>query len=192
MDRLIVVCLAALVGVLAACSDATDGSAEVDPASIPSISLIQLVDPLDEPEYYCIDIPGFGFGVLLNDALQAHTCKRTQFEDELFSFGQPSDGQLYMEEYVRCMEAGAAESGAHLYVQRCSDSTLQRFGYMVDRTLRLVEGDSSLCVAVAPGEGQPTGSPSHLRRDLILQECGEMEPALAEWVFPGLIVGQEA
>ncbi len=189
MKSLIVVCLVASAGVLAACSDATDGIAEVDPASVPPVSLIQLINPLDEPGYYCIDVRGFGFNVMLNDALQVHTCKRTQFEDELFSYGQLSDGQLHMEEYRRCMEAGAAASGAPLYVRRCSDSTLQRFGYMVDRTLRLAEGDSSLCVAVAPGEGRPAGGPFYLQRDRLLQECAEVEPGLAEWVFPGLSVG---
>ena len=180
MERLAIVGLGVLIGVLAACSGATDGGADVDPASIPSISLIQLIDPLDEPEYYCIDVTGFGFDVLLNDPLQAHTCKRTQFEDELFSYGQPSGGQLYMEEYRRCMEAGAAESGASLYVSLCSESPLQEFAYKLDGSLRLVDGGGSLCVAIALGEGQSAGG-FYLRRELSLQKCAETERSLLHY-----------
>ena len=32
--------------------------------------LIQLTDPLDEPEYYCVDVPGAGRNVRLQSALQ--------------------------------------------------------------------------------------------------------------------------
>ena len=117
MKRFAVILVVGLVG-------ATDEVTQVDAASLPPVSLIQLIAPLDEPEYYCIDIRGFGFEVLLDSLLQTHTCKHTQFEDGLFSFGQPSDGQLYMEEYRVCMEAGAAEEGAPLYVGRCSDAEL--------------------------------------------------------------------
>ena len=38
-------------------------------------TLIQLVDALDEPEFYCVDVPGFGTSLNLRSALTAHTCK---------------------------------------------------------------------------------------------------------------------
>ena len=187
LKRFVVILGIGLVGAAVGCSGTAETSEEVDPASVPATSLIQLAVQLDDPQHYCIDIWGFGFEVRLNDPLQTHTCKRTQFEDELFNYGQPSDGQLYMEEYRVCMEAGAAESGASLYVRRCTDSSLQRFGYMTDQTLRLLEGDGALCVAIAAGEGQSAGG-DYLRRDLSLQACAQAEPSLIEWAFPGLSV----
>jgi hypothetical protein len=75
-----------------------------------------------------------------------------------------------------------------LNLKACSDSTLQRFGYDADATIRLLhDSGEELCVAVAPGEGTPTGGPSHLRRDLLLQKCTETELALSQWTFPGAI-----
>jgi len=52
--------------------------------------LIQLQNPLDEPEFYCVDVPGAGLSLNLQSALQAHTCKLTAAEDETFTFNYPS------------------------------------------------------------------------------------------------------
>ena len=195
MNRLAITGLAASLAVLVACSDASEpnsspatvGSVKPDPSPIPSDSLIQLIAPLDEPEYYCIDVPGAGAGVRLQAALQAHTCKQRQFEDEIFTVDQPTTGQIYMEAYGLCVQSDSAESGSPLYLKPCSDSPLQRFEYAGDRTIRLeIDGPRSLCIAVEPGEGQPTGGPSHLRRDLAVEMCASTERRLLEWSFPGL------
>ena len=51
---------------------------------------IRLTDPLDEPEYYCLDVPGAGASVNLQSALQVHTCKaRATAADELFTLDHP-------------------------------------------------------------------------------------------------------
>ena len=47
---------------------------DVDPAKAEA-TLLQLVDALDEPEYYCVDVPGFGGSLNLQSTLMAHTCK---------------------------------------------------------------------------------------------------------------------
>jgi hypothetical protein len=56
--------------------------------------LIGLVDPLDDPGHYCIDIVGFGSGVRLQSPLQAHTCKPDDNRDEQFSY-MGATGQLH-------------------------------------------------------------------------------------------------
>ena len=114
----------------------------------------------------------------MDSPLQAHTCKPGA-DDEMFAFNRPSEGQLYLVEHDRCIEA----DGTSLYVQPCSESPLQRFAYGGDGTLR-VDGDG-MCLAVAGGDGEPAGGRSHLRRDLLMQPCSEAEPALSRWVFPG-------
>jgi len=57
--------------------------------------MIRLVDPLDEPEFYCIDIPGFGKNVQLEAPLMAHTLKRFGAADEMWIMNFPNKGQIY-------------------------------------------------------------------------------------------------
>lgn len=146
--------------------------------------LIQLQNPLDEPEFYCVDVPGAGLSLNLQGALQAHTCKLTAAEDETFTFNYPSVGQIYMEAYQLCVQADSVAAGAELRLQECADQPRQRFEYR-DGLIRLHDaGAGTLCLAIAQGAGTPTGGPSHLRRDLALQPCGEVEAALSEWEIP--------
>ncbi len=177
-------------GSLAACQTAaiqpTDASPSGQAGGAASIAagLIQLQDPLDEPEYYCVDVPGAGLSLNLQGALQAHTCKLSAAEDETFTFNYPSVGQIYMEAYELCVEADSAAAGAELRLQECADQPRQHFEYD-DGQIRLrAVGEETLCLAIAPGAGTPTGGPSHLRRDLGLQTCSEVAAALSEWEIP--------
>ena len=112
----------------------------------------------------------------------AHTCKPGA-DDEIFVVGQPGPGNLSMPAYNRCMEAEGAEPQAQLHLQECSGSAMQQFAFDADGALILSGTD--LCVAVSPEDGEPTGGPSHVRRDLLLLDCAEANPALSRWVFPG-------
>ena len=141
-------------------------------------TLIQLIDPLDEPEFYCVDVRGFGSGAQLDSPLQAHTCKPGG-DDELFLVNRPGDGQLFMPAYELCLEAVANE----VFVRPCSDAPTQRFTVGTDGSLRA--NDGQLCLAMAPGEGEQAGGVSHLRRDLLLVACAEGQRHLARWILPG-------
>ena len=145
-------------------------------------TLVQLVDPLDEPEYYCVDVPGFGSSLNLGAALTAHTCKPGA-DDEMFAIDRPGPGNLYMPAYDFCMEAGGTEAPAQLYLRVCYEGALQQFEFDSDGALVLA--GTGLCMAVSPGDGEPTGGPSHVRRDLLLVDCGDADPALKRWTFPG-------
>ena len=143
--------------------------------------LIELADPLDEPERYCVDVPGWGNRLNLNAALMAHTCKPGA-ADELFTINHPSDGQIYMRAYDRCAAAESDGAGAELFLKPCDSSPLQRFTFNGGGKIRLASGN--VCLAVAEGVGQPTGGPSHLRRDLTLELCESVEESLSEWKLP--------
>ena len=164
--------------------EARTATAVVAPGTISDGIFIQLEDPLDEPEYYCVDVPGAGRGVMLQAPLQAHTCKAVEVaEDELFSIGHPLDGQIYMKAYDLCVVAESPEADSLLRLETCSDSALQRFSFESDGQIRLQSGAAAgLCLAVAPGPGTPTGGPSHLRLDLNLQRCDEVDPHRAIWI----------
>ena len=143
-----------------------------------SVSLVMLADPLDEPEFYCVDVAGFGASLGLDRPLQAHTCKPGA-DDELFVFNRPAEGQLYLVGHDRCIEA----DGRNVFVRMCSESPLQRFEHRADGTLRVNE--NGMCLVVAGGVGEPAGGRSHVRRDLLMLSCTEAEPGLSQWVFPG-------
>ena len=63
-----------------------------------------LRDPLDEPEFYCVDVAGFGNNLNLNSPLQAHTCKPGA-DDELFIFNHPTPGPI-LHGRLRCLPRG--------------------------------------------------------------------------------------
>ena len=141
-------------------------------------SLIQLADPLDEPEFYCVDVPGFRDSLRTDHPLQAHTCKPGA-ADELFTAHQPSTGQFLMPAYNLCIAA----EGKQVYTRPCTDHPAQRFVHHPDGTISAAESD--LCLAVAVGSGEPAGGRSHVRRDLGLLPCGEVAAELSQWVLPG-------
>ena len=147
---------------------------------------IRLADPLDEPEFYCVDVPGAGRGVRLDSPLQAHTCKPVaEAADELFTMNQPSDLQIYMPAYDLCLASSGPGAGAVLRLQPCADSPLQRFVYTPDGYI-LPQGQDQICLVIDPGPGIPTGGPSHLRRDLSLEDCEGTEPSLVHWLLDEL------
>lgn len=145
-------------------------------------TLLQLIDPLDESEFYCVDVPGFGARLDLTAALSAHTCKPGA-DDEMFRPGEPLAGNLQMPAYRLCLEAASSSSGSELFLMECSDSALQQFSLDGKGALRLVA--TPLCLTIAPGAGEPTGGPSHLRRDLALEDCDATPANRRSWRLPG-------
>ena len=158
-------------------TDAPEPAPEDTPMP-PDGTLLQLADPLDEPEFYCVDVVGTGDGIMLDRPLQAHTCKPGS-GDQLFQVNTPSDGQVYLPVYNRCLEAREQS----LYVSDCSDTPMQKFEFGDDGAIKTVE--SGGCLTVAAGEGEEAGGRSHVRRDLLVSPCEGLEPAVTQWVRPG-------
>ncbi len=156
-------------------------AAETPDLAPAAVGLIQLLDPLDEPEFYCVDVPGFGSSLNLQGALTAHTCKPGA-DDEMFQFDSPSAGQIQMPAYDLCVAASGPEPGADLILAGCSDSPLQKFSFNERGQIELKNGsDAALCLTVADEPGEPTGGPSHLRRDLTLETCELADEARTVW-----------
>ena len=148
--------------------------AEPDPV------MIRLVDPLDEPEFYCVDIPGFRQNVQLQSPLMAHTLKRFGSADEMWTMDYPSKGQIYASEYGLCIQAASATPGATLLLKEPSDSPLQRYKLTKEGALVLVD-HPELGFSVAGGEGSKAGGPSHLRRDMRLGRLSDTDATLTSW-----------
>lgn len=142
--------------------------------------MIRLVDPLDEPEFYCIDIPGYGRNVQLEAPLMAHTLKRFGSDDEMWIMNYPAEGQIYSSATERCIEVESATSGAKLRLKKPSDSPLQRFD-LTDKGTLVLKAHPELGVAVAAGKGTKAGGRSHLKRDMNLKTLSETDQVLTKW-----------
>ena len=127
-------------------------------------------------------MPRAGRGVRLESALQAHTCKPIETAaDELFTINHPNDGQIYMEAYDLCVEADGMGKGSALLLKACSETRSQLFIFAGNSIRLSNDRQDDLCLAVAPGEGLPTGTPSHLRRALSLESCRSIGATLTGW-----------
>ena len=84
-----------------------------------------------------------------------------------------------MEAYGLCAEVDGVAVGSTVTLAACSDSQNQPF-QLEGGLLRLgIDGQSVLCLAVDPGDGIPTGGPSHLLRDMALESCDSVDSELA-------------
>ena len=140
---------------------------------------IRLVAALDEPEYYCLDLAGWGAHLQLDDPLQAHTCKNRGAEDQKFHF---SNEQLKVSLYDRCVQvagsSGNTLAGSAIIARACSDSPLQRLS--LDDNGRLRIGDTGLCLGAGAESAEASG-PSHMWRSLSAVHCDSADGELATW-----------
>jgi len=146
-------------------SEDTDVTAD-DTSGVFNGVFIRLSDPLDEPEYYCLDVPGFGDGVQLEDALTAHTCKAFGSEDQTWDLTLP--GMIEVPSYDLCIH----RSGDALMLGDCASAAAFQF----DGRL-MVDG---LCVTVG-AESEPAGGVSHLVRSLSIQDCDTVDSERSTW-----------
>lgn len=143
--------------------------------------------PLDEPRGYCVDISGTGPNANLDGRLQAHTCKygRPAQDQWDMSFVPMPDGsgRVQANRYDRCLAAGAARAGAELFVQPCSDSSLQRWNMAWNR-VRLAS-NLDLCLTVS-ADTRPAGtdawtSPINRSTALTMEACSEAAMPRQSW-----------
>lgn len=147
----------------------------------------QLKDSLDTTDFYCFDLFGFGVNLEMSEIISARTCKNPGWPDTTFRVDYPEQGQIYAIDLDLCVEATNFARGAHIRMQACSETTLQRFNYAEDQTVRLRSEDNSreLCLVVNPSAGVPMdGAGKHLRREVFLYECGRSELKHAQWIIP--------
>jgi len=139
---------------------------------------VRLVDPLDEPEFYCLDLSGWGNHLKLEDPLQAHTCKIRGGDDQMFSI---EDGKILVGDTGRCLEvagSGAPLPGSAILARKCSDSALQTF--TLDEDGRITVTGSDLCLVVGSQSTDASG-PSHMWRVLSIAPCDTTNPKFMIW-----------
>ncbi len=140
---------------------------------------VRLVDPLDEPEFYCFDLAGWGDHLQLEDPLQTHTCKVNGRDDQMFAL---VSGKIQVTGTDRCLQAAGSSGnslpGSALLVRSCSDNPLQQFRMEKNGQIRL--GSSQYCVG-AGDRSTPASGPSHLWRTMQLVDCATADKSLSSW-----------
>ncbi len=183
---------------LAGCSDESDSAptgeadADTDADTDGDAGFIQLVDPLDEPEQYCFDVPGQGETIQLDNPAQAHTCKDPKvndWDDQWFRMDTPDVGMVSLEKHTRCVEAAGVSEGSELRFEDCDTTETLQVWKLTDGRVSLAD-TPTLCWAVTEGKtGEPAGGVSNLRRDVTLQTCASVDAIYATWALPGGSLG---
>jgi hypothetical protein len=143
-----------------------------------SLVQVRLVDPLDEPEFYCLDLSGWGDHLKLEDPLQAHTCKLRGADDQMFIVRQD---RILVGTTGRCLEiagSGTPLPGAAILARECSDGPMQTL--TLEENGQIAAKGSGLCLAVGDRSADASG-PSHVWRVLTVEPCEVVSPELMTW-----------
>lgn len=140
---------------------------------------IMLVDPLDEPEYYCFDLAGWGENLQLDDPLQTHTCKVRGGTDQMFQF---VDNRLEVTGTDRCIQvagsSGTTLPGSAVLARTCSDNALQQIS--LSDSGKVMIGETGLCIGSGNISREASG-PSHMWRTMLVVDCDATDASLVTW-----------
>jgi hypothetical protein len=146
---------------------------------------IYLLNQLDDPRGFCIDIKGHKLKAQINKGLQAHTCYSYQGEispDQGFNSRKLTKNQFILTSFNVCMEASSLIPSANLRLRKCDRNKLQNFEWSYENKIHLI-GNRKLCLTVDQGQSKKGGggSPVHLMRNLSLELCTESLDPYQTW-----------
>jgi hypothetical protein len=136
---------------------------------------VYLLNQLDDPRGFCIDIKGHKLKAKINKGLQAHTCYSYQGEispDQGFNFLKLTKNQFFLPSFNVCMETSSLTPSTNLRLGKCDHSKFQNFEWSNKNKIRLIS-NRKLCLTVDQGQSKKGGggSPVHLMRNLSLELC---------------------
>ena len=146
---------------------------------------IYLLNQLDDPRGFCIDIKGHKLKAQINKGLQAHTCYSYQGKispDQGFNSRKLTKNQFILTSFNVCMEASSLTPSANLRLRKCDRNKLQNFEWSHENNIQLI-GNRKLCLTVDQGQSKKGGggSPVHLMRNLSLELCTESLNPYQTW-----------
>lgn len=162
--------------------------AAISPLSLSAEKLteIRLVDNIDEPRGYCLDIAGGrGKDAPLNKGLQAHTCydySGSLLEDQSFDTSLINKSEFKIPYFNVCMTASSLKEGSAVVLASCENKDTQKFSFKQNGNITL-DSKPNLCLSVSStkkkyGRG---GSPVHIMRPLSLQTCSDDTKTYQTW-----------
>ena len=154
------------------------------------IGRFKLVDNMDDPLGYCLDVPGPATNIILRLPPWTHSCHPSDEPDQIFRYNLDGAGQMHFlfEEFDFCLTANAAEAGSGFSFEACGEAANQGFDVTASGLIML--RDSNLCLVVrnmAQGDSQSeigagrVIAPGDLMRTLELDVCGTVIPAFETW-----------
>ena len=171
--------------ILSSCNDKI--SQEDETVYYPQASVVEiyLVDSLDEPRGFCLDIKGYKESADIKKGLQAHTCYSYQGSiaiDQGFSFDRINIGEFYMPGFDVCLEAENMNPSSSIKLESCLKSDLQKFILGINGNIFL-ENNKNLCLSISSENSRVGGggSPVHLIRDLTLKNCDSNQTKFQTW-----------
>ena len=146
---------------------------------------IYLLNQLDDPRGFCIDIKGHKLKAQINKGLQAHTCYSYQGKispDQRFNSRKLTKNQFILTSFNVCMEASSLTPSANLSLRKWDRNKLQNFEWSNENKIHLI-GNRKLCLTVGQGQSKRGGggSPVHLMRNLSLELCTESLNSYQAW-----------
>ena len=148
---------------------------------------IYLLNQLDDPRGFCIDIRGHKLKAKIDKGLQAHTCYSYQGEispDQGFNSIELTRNQFILPYFNVCMEASSLTPSANLRLRKCDRNKLQNFEWSNKNKIQLIS-NRKLCLTVDQGPSKKGGggSPVHLIRDLSLKLCSKSLNLYQVWAI---------
>ena len=146
---------------------------------------IYLLNQLDDPRGFCIDIRGHKLKAKIDKGLQAHTCYSYQGEispDQGFNSLKLTKNQFILPFFNVCMEASSPKAPTNLKLGKCDRNKLQNFEWSNKNKIRLIS-DRKLCLTVGQEQSEKGGggSPVHLMRNLSLELCSKSLNSYQVW-----------
>ena len=146
---------------------------------------IYLLNQLDDPRGFCIDVRGHKFKAQINKELQAHTCYSYQGEispDQGFNPLKLTKNQFILPFFNACMEASSLKVSTYLKLEKCDRNKLQNFEWSNKNEIRLIS-NRKLCLTVGQEQSKKGGggTPIHLMRNLSLELCNKSLNSYQAW-----------
>jgi hypothetical protein len=136
---------------------------------------VVLVNKLDEPRGYCLDVPGFMAEAKPEKGLQIHTCysyRGPLAVDQAFDSDKISAGTFQIIQFDLCMTAQGHSEEGKLSLAPCDGGDNQQFKHESDGQIEsLAVRGNCLTAGKGPSNKGGGGNPVHLYRDLTLEDC---------------------
>ena len=146
---------------------------------------VYLLNQLDDPRGFCIDIRGHKLKAKIDKGLQAHTCYSYQGKispDQGFNSLKLTKNQFILPYFNVCMEASSLKASTNLKLEKCDRNKLQNFEWSNKNEIRLIS-NRKLCLTVDQGQSKKGGggTPVHLMRNLSLELCNKSLNPYQAW-----------
>ncbi|MBT5030723.1 MAG: RICIN domain-containing protein [Proteobacteria bacterium] len=186
--------LLVLMSIFAVCNSYAQESVSLDD---PDRVEIKLVDALDEPRSWCVDLFAHRQNALPLGGFQGHNCFLYMglgpTEDQGFDAKRLADGQLYLVYWDVCVTLHDPNPGSFVAAEACNDGEAQQFDFRDDGQI-VSQMAPNLCLTMGattvPGGGRlaPVGARppadnvdiSQIRR-LTFENCEADKSALQRW-----------